>query len=165
MSFPQVIVKPQDFSLPYLQSVVVASMPLSFFLHLNSLPIDDQRLRSPPKILQSLDLILPKRISLLMENPTLRGRSMERVGYHTVAKLHAVWKTRTMSILSRRGAPENACSSARRRCPPAPLLLLSLSPSSSFISVRKTLSRCPPTMRARRQPPALPPIGIRIKKN
>lgn len=65
---------------------------------------------------------------------------MERVGYHTVAKLHAVWRARTMSILSRRGTPENACSPARRRCPPAPLRLLSLSPSSSFISVRK-LSR------------------------
>lgn len=97
-----------------------------------------------------------------MGNPTLRERSMERVGYHTAAKLHAVWKTRTMSILSRRGAPENACSLARRWCPPAPLLLLSLSPSSSFISVRKTLSRCLPTMQ---QPPAPPPIlGIRIKK-
>lgn len=73
-------------------------------------------------------------------NPALCGRPMERVGYRTVAKLHAMWRARTMSILSRRGAPENACSPARRRRPPAPLRLLSLSPSSSFISVRKTLS-------------------------
>lgn len=35
---------------------------------------------------------------------------------------------------------------ARRQCPPAPLRLLSLSPSSSFISVRKTLSQCLPTV-------------------
>lgn len=99
------------------------------------------------------------------EDPTLGGRPMERVGYHTVAKLHAVQRVRTMSILSRREAPENACSPARRRCLPAPLRLLSLSPSSSFISVRKTLSQCLPTMRARRQPPAPPSIlGIRMER-
>lgn len=70
-----------------------------------------------------------------------------------------------MSILSRREAPENACSPARRRCLPAPLRLLSLSPSSSFISVRKTLSQCLPTICARRQPPAPPSIlGIRMEK-
>lgn len=68
---------------------------------------------------------------------------MERIGYHTTAaKACAPRRAHTMSIRSSPRCPkERLCSSGRRVC--RPLRLLSLSPPSSFISVRKTLSRGP----------------------